>query len=1015
MSSTVTSAETIRSDRAQLPIQLPIQLSSEETDPNGSILNRFRRVINALPANHLAYVDVEESFTYAELDQRSDQLAAALIEQLKECVERVEGVDKQLPIALLLPHEFVSLVGILGTLKAGHFYVPLDENQGEAPLQQTLNDCTPQALVTTSVLHDLAGKLLGENSQIPIVYMDALPPHTLASPVAVERNPQAYTCIQYTSGSTGLPRGIVRTDAQSIQSSYLAAQDLGYCPSDRVAHLFSYAHAATTRVILGGLLNGVTIYAHKIKEISPVALYEWVQQVQITQLHISAGVMRGLGDLPAAYPLLSSIRAIYTIGEAVQRPDLQRLWRLLPDDCRVVVALGSTEANTYARLILHSGNSENFGGSGVSVHSERAWQGERIPAGYSPPTVEVAILDEEGHSLPAGSVGEMAVRSRYLSAGYWNQPELTAAKFLPDPDGGDRRIFLTGDMGQMNADGLLKHLGRKDFMVKIRGYRVELEAIESELRKLQAIQDGVVTTQRLASGDHRLVAYVAPSTEAKVTTGDLRAQLAATLPDYMIPSLFIMMKALPLTVGGKVARKDLPPPGKERPELAVPYVAPSSELEHHLCEIWAELLHIAPVGVEDDFFDLGGDSLLSTRMALQVEQQLGHLLPSAFFRKPTVAHLASLFQPDVAPLPTPDEEEPKQVATVHQSLGNAQYLRTRAAKLLRGRANLSFHRLNALTGWVRHLTYRQACRWLTWWTGQPQVINAFYRTEYESFQRLVEELNAVDVIPAQAFHRLLCGYLLQISTPHKPLPPLSPGYFHRTHASSYRLMRSLQQEIEQAGADPTKLDTLATVSGFAHLQDAYQQGRGVILLSYHHAAGQHVTTVIARHLQSDEILTLSDFIATNWLSLMPNQAAKPKSRAAYVAEITLQAQQKLHQGHLLQILNEKSVRHTSTVTVSIGGRRFQPRAGFAELALNTGAVIIPFYPTYRLNGQIHISFQAPLQPEDSQANRVQQVQSLVNQYAQFLETSWRTAPESLDLGLVKYYLSRPLTSSTETT
>jgi non-ribosomal peptide synthetase component F/lauroyl/myristoyl acyltransferase len=1004
MSSPSTSVEMLRSEVAQLPF--------DETNLNGSILDRFRRVINALPANHLAYVDDEESFTYAELDQHSDQLAAALIEQLEECLEEVDGADKQLPIALLLPHEFVSLVGILGTLKSGHFYVPLDENQGEALLQQTLKDCAPPVLVTTSALHDLAVKLLGENAQIPIVYTDALPPHTLASSVAIARNPQAYTCIQYTSGSTGLPRGILRTDAQSVQSGYLAAHDLGYRPSDRVAHLFSYAHAATTRVILGGLLNGVTIYAHKIKEISPVALYEWVQQLQITQLHISAGVMRGLGDLPAAYPLLSSIRAIYTIGEAVQRPDLQRLWRFLPDDCRVVMALGSTEANTYARLILDAGNSR------VSGDSETAWEGERIPAGYSPPSVEVAILDEEGHTLPPGSVGEMAVRSRYLSAGYWNQPELTTAKFLPDPDGGDRRIFLTGDMGQMNADGLLKHLGRKDFMVKIRGYRVELEAIESELRKLQTIQEGVVTTQRLASGDHRLVAYVVPSTEAKITTGNLRAQLAATLPDHMIPSLFIMMKALPLTVGGKVARKDLPPPGKERPELAVPYVAPSSELEHHLCELWAELLHIAPVGVEDDFFDLGGDSLLSTRMALQVEQQLGHLLPSAFFRKPTVAHLASLFQPDAAPLPTPVAAESKHLTEVYQPLEDARPIHTRVVKLLRGHANLKFHRHNALEGWVRHLSYRQGCRWFAWWAGQPLVVNTLYRTEYENFQRMLEELEVTNVSPRQAFQQSLTGYLIRATERTKRSTPLGRGYFPVLQALPYRFARTLVQEIEEAGSDPEKLDALATVSGFSHLQDAYKQGRGVILLSYHHAAGRHTAATVGRRLQSNEILTLSHVEALAWHRIIHKQGTESSllaTGAAYVAELTLRAQQMLRQGDVLQILNDYSLGPADALPISIGRRSFQLKTGFAELALDTGAVIIPSYATPRPNGQIHTAFHAPLQPEDTNANRDQKIQSLMSQYAQFLETSWHMFPESLDLFLIKHYLRRPLASLTTTT
>jgi len=240
-------------------------------------------------------------------------------------------------------------------------------------------------------------------------------------------------------------------------------------------------------------------------------------------------------------------------------------------------------------------------------------------------------------------IGEIAIRSRYGAAGYWRRPDLTQAAFLPDPAGGDERIYRTGDLGRMRSDGCLFHLGRKDFQVKIRGYRVEVAEVETALLELDTVKEAVVVGHEDKRGDpsaplragpsaalrtgKRLVAYIIPAGPRAPTVSELRRLLANKLPDYMVPSAFVMVDRMPLTATGKVDRRALPPPDDTRPALDSPFVAPRTPVEERLAGIWAEVLGLDRVGVHDNFLELGGDSLLATRVISRVLPQFQVKLP----------------------------------------------------------------------------------------------------------------------------------------------------------------------------------------------------------------------------------------------------------------------------------------------------------------------------------------------------------------------------------------------------
>ncbi len=247
-----------------------------------------------------------------------------------------------------------------------------------------------------------------------------------------------------------------------------------------------------------------------------------------------------------------------------------------------------------------------------------------------------------GKEVASGQVGEIAVKSRHLASGYWQQPELTRSKFLADPEGGDERIYLTGDLGRMLSDGFLIHMGRKDLMMKVRGYRVDISEVERALLEHPGIKDAGVRAWERAENDKYLAGYIVPREGSTLNVSEIREFLGKKLPEYMIPAVFKFMESLPLT-NGKVDRKALPAPGKDRPELSVAYVAPRSGVEKKLAGIWSEVLLIDQVGVDDNFFDLGGHSLTASRVITRVIQAFRlELSVKALFDSPTVNDMAAV-------------------------------------------------------------------------------------------------------------------------------------------------------------------------------------------------------------------------------------------------------------------------------------------------------------------------------------------------------------------------------------
>jgi acyl carrier protein len=323
----------------------------------------------------------------------------------------------------------------------------------------------------------------------------------------------------------------------------------------------------------------------------------------------------------------SRIRLVHVGGEPFYKSDVELYKKSFPDSCLLVNRLGISETKTACYFFIDK-NSEV--------------EEPTVPVGYPLDGYELSICDEQGQAVGANCVGEIAVKSSYLAIGYWRRPDLTQEKFLEDPAGGDSRVYLSGDLGYLRPDGCLVHVGRKDFQAKIRGHRVELAEVENALLDIAGIRQAAVVAQDEGNGNTRLVAYVAHDDNQSLTVSALRALLQEKLPSYMVPATFVFMQHLPLTASGKIDRRMLPAPRRGRDELENRFVAPRSALETVLALLWCEVLQLEEIGVDDNFAELGGDSLLASQIASRLNDlfSLSHPVKT-LFETSTVTALAA--------------------------------------------------------------------------------------------------------------------------------------------------------------------------------------------------------------------------------------------------------------------------------------------------------------------------------------------------------------------------------------
>ncbi|GAB1541761.1 hypothetical protein NUACC21_44340 [Scytonema sp. NUACC21] len=621
----------------ELPLLTPAERHQLLVEWNGTQANCFQeRCIHELfeqrveqNPDAIAVMFENQQLTYRELNSRANQLAHYL---------KTLDVGTEVRVAIYLERSLEMVVGLLGILKAGGAYVPLDPTYPKDRLAFMLENSQPLVLLTQEPLKaelpDVAAQVICLDSDWHIAQQPEENLNQTASPANL-----AY--VIYTSGSTGKPKGVQVTHANLCHYAQAMGQALGIVAEDVYLHTASIAFSSSVRQLMVPLAQGATVkIATSEQRRDPRALFEAIKQDDVTVIDIVPSYWRncihtltGLEPEKKQFLLDNKLRLIVSASEPLLS-DIPSQWMF---GCQ-----------HKAQLINMFGQTETCGI--VATYQIPAQQHEQIkivPLGRPIANTQIYLLDEHMQLVPVGVPGEMYIGGSGLARGYLNRPELTDEKFISDPFNQKEgaRLYKTGDLAYYLEDGSIQFLGRKDYQVKIRGFRIELGEIEAVLSQHPGVLQTAVITFEDARNDTKLVAYVVPNNESPAAIGDFRSYLRKKLPEYMIPSAFVFLEALPLTPTGKVNRRALPVHDFSTPELEGNFLSPRNELEQQLTQIWEEVLCRQPIGIRDNFFDLGGHSLLAVKLFAQIEKQFGKKLPLAtLFQSGTVEAVAKLLQ-----------------------------------------------------------------------------------------------------------------------------------------------------------------------------------------------------------------------------------------------------------------------------------------------------------------------------------------------------------------------------------
>ena len=577
-----------------------------------SIGSRFSAIAASFPERIAVRADLAQ-WTYAELEERSNALALYILDRAGDSAE---------PVALLMTHGAPLIASILAVLKTGKLYLALDSGQVAGRLASILDDSGARFLVADGEHAALAQSLA--SAKVQIIEVGAIPKSFSKAPL-ITVSADAGAWLMYTSGSTGIPKGVWQNHRSALHHSEVYGEIIKVTPEDRLTLLTSCSLAASVTHLFTGLLNGASLHLFHVRSQGTERLAQWIAREQVTVYHSVPTVFRQVMRWVQNRQQLESLRLVRLGGEAVLRRDLELHRQFCPANCQLMHALSSTETGLMSVSITNHNVCSN---------------GERVHVGHPVRGAEVLLLDEQRRPVGPGTQGRIAVRSAHLAQGYWKKPDATKEFFENSSPNSGNRMFLTSDLGRFRPDGCLEHLGRADQTVKIRGQRVDLEQVESALRASGLFEEAVAVARENSGGERRLAAYFVPRAGIAVTPVECRQKLARDLPEVFIPTDFVALERMPQTLGGKIDRLSLPELPREI-RAATHGPGPRDGVERKLGVIWREVLGLPNVGREEDFFQIGGDSLQSTQVLIRVEEAFNVVLsPSALIEHSTIERLA---------------------------------------------------------------------------------------------------------------------------------------------------------------------------------------------------------------------------------------------------------------------------------------------------------------------------------------------------------------------------------------
>lgn len=581
--------------------------------PQQSIPDRIAAIAQSTP-NHLAVYDPQTTLTFAALDKAAKQVANAILQ------ERGPGQEV---VALLVGVDATAVNAALGVLKAGKIYVALEPSFPRERSLYILGDTGAKLIQADGWYLAQARELAGSGRQV--IQIEELADGDPSAPdLAVPLD--ALALLNYTSGSTGQPKGVLQSHASAQMQAVRRYASFHTCAADQLAFSGALAWAASTWNIFGPLCLGASIGPLDIQRHGVDRLVSWMLETEPTMFVGRMLAQQIFKHSP--HQQFPSVRLATMGGDAIFREDAKAYLSMFPN-ATFTVGLALSEAGRVTELILDPAEPV-------------AW--DVLPLDLPVPGLQIKIVSDDDREVEDGEVGEIAILGPGLAAGYWRRPELTASQFRTVPSLGPEPAYFTGDLGRQTPDGLYHHMGRKDFMVKIRGYQVFTNEIESILQQVEGVVDVCVIAHTPPDGSRRLVAYLVVDAGTFPGVASLYAQFH-DLPRHMAPQAYVFLDELPRTPNGKPDRARLPVPRRSRLNVTAGYAVTRDAVEQALVLIWSKVLGIEGLGIHDNFLELGGDSLESMRIINHVVSFLQvDIAPSEFFGALTIAQMAEIIR-----------------------------------------------------------------------------------------------------------------------------------------------------------------------------------------------------------------------------------------------------------------------------------------------------------------------------------------------------------------------------------
>ncbi|MEU6979147.1 MULTISPECIES: amino acid adenylation domain-containing protein [unclassified Streptomyces] len=587
----------------------------------GTVTERFADQVRLRP-DAVALRFLGEDLTYAELDSRADELALRL---------RAVGVGEESVVGVCFERSFEMVISLVAILKAGGAYLPVHPDEPQERFAYMLDRAGARVLLTHGPLADRIPELdvtvvRADEPADPALPADAEPPAARNAADSL-----AYVC--YTSGSTGRPKGVSVTH-QGVSRLVRDGDYADFGPGETFLQLCALTFDPAAFEIWGALLNGGRLVIHEPGTLSLSDLAACVKREGVTTLWLTTGLFHRMVD--GHLDDLAGVRQLLAGGDVLSPAHINRV-RATHPHIRLVNGYGPTENTCF-----------------TTCHIVKEPVGETVPIGRAVAGTGILVLDEKLRPVPEGEWGQLYTTGEGLARGYLGDVRKTAETFLPDPNGSGERMYSIGDVVRVGPDGALEFRGRSDDQVKVGGYRVELGEIVAALSGQPGVKEAVVIVREDGpQGGKTLVAYVVPEGDDETLVLDLRVALRARLPRHMNPTSIVVMGRLPLTRNGKIDRRSLPAPDLNPREVEDEYEPPRTPVEGLLADLVADVLGVELVGVHDDFFELGGNSLIATDLLSQIRKALSVDVPATrlFYENPTVAGLADLVEssPSTAP------------------------------------------------------------------------------------------------------------------------------------------------------------------------------------------------------------------------------------------------------------------------------------------------------------------------------------------------------------------------------